>query len=102
MLRPRDLGYIARREALRIWSRLSRRTEGKRTLTIFDPSLIAFRGHHWEFAQLIKQQCALSFDVRFYANFRAKTKLLLSLPAQPICQEESIHHPATSMLVMIG
>ena len=86
MLRPRDLGYIARREVLRIWSRLSR-TEGKRALTIFDPSLIAFRGHHWEFAQLIKQQCASSFDVRFYANFRAKTKLVLSLPAQPICQE---------------
>ena len=86
MLRPREQAYIARREALRIWLRLSR-TEGKRTLTIFDPSLIAFRGHHWEFAQLIKRQFASSFDVRFYANFRAETKLVLSLPAQPICQE---------------
>lgn len=84
LLRPRYAIYVARREVLRMWSRLLR-TEGKRVLTVFDPSLDAFHGHHWEFAQIIKEACGSKFDVRFYASLRAKLKLLLSLPAQPIC-----------------
>ena len=84
LLRPRYMAYVARRAALRMWSQRSR-TQGKRILTVFDPSLKSFRGHHWEFAQIIKEGCESNFDVRFYANFRARTKILLSLPAQPIC-----------------
>lgn len=40
-----------------------------------------------EFARIIKQECQSRFDIRFYANFRAATKIILSLPAQPICDE---------------
>lgn len=76
--------YTLRREAFRIWCRVLR-NRNKQALTVFDPSLTDFSGHHMEFAKIIKEECQSSFDVRFYANFRAKTKLLLSLPAQPIC-----------------
>lgn len=86
LFKPRRLAYVARREALGIWSRCSR-AEGKRTLTVFDPSLIGFQGHHWEFAQIIKEAFKSKFDVKFYSNLHAKTRILLSLPAQPICDE---------------
>jgi glycosyltransferase involved in cell wall biosynthesis len=49
--------------------------------------LIGFQGHHWEFAQIIKEACKSKFDVKFYSNLHAKTRILLSLPAQPICDE---------------
>jgi hypothetical protein len=87
LLRPRYMAYVARREAVRMWSQRSR-TEGKRILTVFDPSLISFRGHHWEFAQIIKEGCGSKFDVKFYAHFRARTKIIMSLPAQPICHDD--------------
>lgn len=77
--------WAPRRGALRIWSRLSRGT-GKKVLTVFDPSLIAFAGHHMEYAQIIKKGCGPTYDVRFYANLRAATQVVLSLPAQPICE----------------
>ena len=67
-----------------MWCRL-RRNRKKKALTVLDPSLRAFNGHHMEFAKIIKEECLSSFDVRFYANFEAETKILLSLPAQPIC-----------------
>jgi hypothetical protein len=85
-LRPQYLAYVARREAMRMWLRYSR-DRGKRPLTVFDPSLRAFNGHHMEFAQLIKEECGSEFDVRFYVNFRAETKLIWSLPAQPISHD---------------
>src|SRR5215472_4888979 len=84
--RPRYTTYWApRREASRIWSRLSR-GKGKKVLTVFDPSLIAFTGHHMEYAQIIKKGCGPTYDVRFYANLRAATRIVFSLPAQPICE----------------
>lgn len=86
LLRPRYLTYIMRREALRLWSIISR-TKGRSIITVFDPSLIAFNGHHMEFARMIKEECSERFAVRFYANFRADTRITLSLPAQPICHE---------------
>jgi hypothetical protein len=46
-----------------------------------------------EFARIIKEECAPMFDVRFYANFRAEMKVVLSLPAQPICHD-GIYPPA--------
>ena len=84
--RPRYMVYIARREALRMWSLLPRR-ETKRILTVFDPSLIGFNGHHMEFARMLKEHCEPTFDVRFYGNLRAETKVMLSLPVLPICQD---------------
>jgi hypothetical protein len=84
LLRPRYMAYAVRRAAARMWSRRSRKA-GKRILTVFDPSLKTFRGHHWEFARIIKEGCESEFDVRFYGNFRALTKIILSLPAQPVC-----------------
>jgi hypothetical protein len=71
---------------MRLWLQPSR-TKKRRILTVFDPSLRAFNGHHMEWARMIKEECQSRFDVRFYANLRAKNKILLSLPAQPICHD---------------
>jgi len=81
---PRYMAYAARREAMRIWLP-HLRNEEKQPLTVFDPSLYAFNGHHMEFAQMIKEECGSEFDVSFYGNFQAETKVVWSLPAQPIC-----------------
>lgn len=105
--RPRYLAYVARREALRAWCRLSR-TRGKRILTVFDPSLKAFSGHHMEFARIIKEELRSKLSVRFYANFYAETKVALSLPASPICYEgiyppdgdfESVYRASTASTI---
>ena len=83
---PRYSAYALalRRDAFRTWCRVLRNRK-KNVLTVFDPSLRGFYGHHMEFGQIIKEECRSSYDVRFYANFEAETKVLLSLPAQPIC-----------------
>jgi hypothetical protein len=91
-LRPRYMTYVARRQAFRSWARLSR-SRRKKVLTVFDPSLKEFNGHHIEYARAIKEICGPTYDVRFYVNFRALTKILLSLRAQPIC-EESTYPPS--------
>ncbi len=84
LFRPRHLLYLARREILRMSPPLPRRV-GRRTFVVFDPSLLAFHGHHLEFAQLIKEELQSDFDVRFYCNLRAPLKIVRSLPARPVC-----------------
>jgi glycosyltransferase involved in cell wall biosynthesis len=91
---PRYSVYALRREALRVWRRFPR-NDKKQRLIVFDPSLQAFSGHHMEFAQIIKEECQTKFDVRFYANFEADTKVLLTLPAAPICHY-GIYPPSES------
>lgn len=63
------------------------RTNGKRVITVFDPSLVAFNGHHMEFAKMIKEVCEPTFDVKFYVNFRAAMRVVYTLPAQPVADE---------------
>jgi glycosyltransferase involved in cell wall biosynthesis len=87
-LRPRYMAYLARREALRMWSKLSR-VKGKRILAVFDPSLKGPYGHHLEYARAIKEVCEPIYDVRFYANLRASMRVILSLHAQPVCEEST-------------
>jgi glycosyltransferase involved in cell wall biosynthesis len=84
LFRPRHMLYLARREILRLSPPLPRRP-GRRAFVVFDPSLIAFHGHHFEFAQLMKDELQSSFDVRFYCNLRAPLKIVRSLLAKPIC-----------------
>jgi hypothetical protein len=84
--RLRHFAYVARREALRAWCRLTN-SEAKTILTVFDPALRAYNGHHMEFARIIKEELRPKYSVRFYANFYAATKVALSLPASPICYE---------------
>src|SRR5665213_1349184 len=74
----------ARAAAARSLGQLSRRTTKDR-LIVFDPALLGYSGHHLEFARLLKIGLASSFDVKFYANFRAATRIIAELPAQPIC-----------------
>ena len=91
-LRPRQMAYLARRELARMWPRPPRGIE-KKVLTVFDPALKGFHGHHFEYARAIKEQCEPAYDVRFYSNFRASTKLILSLHAQPVCEESTYPPP---------
>jgi glycosyltransferase involved in cell wall biosynthesis len=86
------LAYVARREALRAWCRVMN-NKRKPILTVFDPALEAYNGHHMEFARIIKEELKSGYSVRFYANFYAATKVALSLPASPICYE-SIYRSA--------
>jgi len=63
-----------------------RRYSSKPKLIVFDPGLLSYHGHHLEFARLIKAQLTAVFDVIFYVNIGASTRILAELPAQPICR----------------
>ena len=76
--------YTIRARAMRTFCALRSRP-GKRKVIIFDPSLIAYQGHHAEFARILKAELAASFEVRFYAHRKAATRLLAELPADPVC-----------------
>lgn len=75
--------YALRARAFRAAGRLTAHGDGRRFI-IPDPSLIGYHGHHAEFARLLKAELGRSSRVTFYANFKAKTPLLLELMAQPV------------------
>lgn len=98
LFRPRYLAYSARRGLVRVLLRSSRslKRDGRKVLTIFDPSLIGAGGHHMEYAEIINEEFGHQYNVIFYANFRATAKTILSLHAQPVCEHGTYPPPVIS------
>jgi len=83
--------FRARAETVRLFDRM-RRSSTRDTLIVFDPALQGFDGHHLEIARLIKSELSAAYNIKFYANLRAATRIVAGLPALPICYD-SIYPP---------
>jgi glycosyltransferase involved in cell wall biosynthesis len=80
----RYYAFSARSKAVRSLERLRPRSN-KIKLIVFDPALIGFAGHHLEWARMIKSGLSETFDVKFFINFWAASKIVAELRAQPTC-----------------
>ena len=78
--------FRARAETVRLFDRM-RRSSTRDTLIVFDPALQGFDGHHLEIARLIKSELSAAYNIKFYANLRAATRIVAGLPALPICYD---------------
>ena len=52
---------------------------------IFDPELQTCEGHHLEHAQLLTAELSKTLTVSTYANFWARTRIIVPLRARPVC-----------------
>jgi len=79
--------YAARAKAIRRFANVRLRG-GRKKVVILDPGLIDYYGHHAEFAALLKSTLQSQYDVRIYANFRARVGLLMRMSAEPVFYDD--------------